>query len=245
MLRETLGRYGQTKLGFIWALLEPIIWITVFVGIAIAIRSRNPGGIPLVLFMVTGFVPFLMFRNSMNQMQGAIASNRNLIGFPQVTSFDVIIARGMLEWAISFVVFPTILIMVHVFLGHEIRVENPLGVFAVFGLLMMLGAGLGFLFAALSPIWPSSRQFTSVVLGRPLLLSSGLFFTADSLPTQLRDILLWNPILHMMELLRSEFFVEFDTKYGEWSYALSWSVGALAFGLLVHQALRRRAIVGL
>ncbi len=245
VLRETLSRYGQHKLGFLWALVEPIVMVGVFASVMGAIRGGDPGGIPIVLFMITGFVPFMMFRDPMNQMQGAIVSNRSLIGFPQVTTFDVIVARSVLECAILSMVFPVILILAQVVLGHSIRVENPLGVLAACALLMTLGTGIGFLFAALAPVMPSSRQVSTALLGRPLFFSSGLFFTAESLPPTIREWLLWNPILHMLELLRSAFFYEFESTHASWHYATVWAVGALAFGMLVHQALRRRAIVGL
>jgi len=244
VLRDTLSRYGQHKLGFLWALVEPLVMVSVLVGIMSFVRTGNPGGIPLVLFMITGFVPFTMFRNPLNNMQGTIEANRVLLGFPQVTTFDVIVARCVLECAVLLVVFPVILIIAHAF-GYDIRIENPLGVLAACLLLMTLGSGLGFLFAAVSPVMPSIRQVTTPVLGRPLFLSSGLFFTADSLPTAVREWLLYNPLLHLLELLRTEFFYEFDSPYGDWGYASLWAGGALALGLLTHQALRKRAIVGL
>jgi len=244
VLRETLSRYGQQKLGFLWAFLEPLLMVAVFATIITAARSGNPGGIPLVLFMMTGFVPFMMFRDPMNQMQGAISANKSLIGFPQVTTFDVIVARAILECSVLLLVFPIILCLAHMF-GHRIEVENPLGVLAACLLLASLGTGMGFLFAALTPILPSTRQISSTLLGRPLFFSSGLFFTADSIPPPVRDWLLYNPILHMLELLRSEFFHEFESPHGDWRYATFWSLGVLTLGMLVHQSLRRRAIVGL
>ena len=245
VLRETLSRYGQHKLGFLWALVEPIGMVMIFASIMGAFRTGDPSGIPLVLFMITGFVPFMMFRDPMTQMQGAIVSNRSLIGFPQVTTFDVIVARSVLECAVLAVVLPVMLVLADVLLGYSVQIENLLGVLAACLLLMTMGSGLGFLFAALAPVWPSSRQLSSVVLGRPLFFSSGLFFTAESLPPGLREWLLWNPLLHMIELLRSEFFYGFDSPYADWNYASLWAAGTLAFGMLVHQALRRRAIVGL
>ena len=234
VLRETLSRYGQHKLGFLWALLEPVLMVLLFAGIMSSFRSGDPGGMPLVLFMITGFVPYMMVRDTMSQMQGAIVSNRTLIGFPQVTTFDLILARAVLECAVLALVFPLILGLAHVVLGQSVHVENPLGVLAALLLL-----------AALVPVIPSLRQISAVALGRPLFFASGLFFTAGSMPEPLRGWLLYNPVLHMIELLRSEFFVEFESPYGDWYYASLWAFGTLAFGMLVHQAVRRRAIVGL
>ena len=244
ILRETKTRYGQHKLGFLWAILEPMIMVALFVAIFSNMRNDNPGGMPLVPFMLTGIVPFAFFRDVMNQLQGAISMNKTLFAFPQVTTFDVILARGILEILITLGVFGFLLAMAHL-AGFTINVQRPLDVLAGCGLLAMLGIGTGFIFASISPILPSLRQISSAFLGRPLFLSSGLFFTAESIPSEIRHYLLYNPIMHMLELIRSAFCYEFETTHGSWQYATSWAVGALALGLLTHQALRKKAIVGL
>lgn len=244
MLRETKTRYGEHKLGFLWAIIEPLIMVAVFVGIFSSIRSDSPGGMPLVPFMLSGIVPFTLFRDTMTQMQGAISLNRMLFAFPQVTTFDVIIARGLLEIILMGGVFMLLLLGIHI-AGYPIKIENPLGVLAACLLIGMMGMGLGFFFASIVPIMPSMRQISTAVLGRPLFLGSGVFFIADTVPGPVREYLLYNPLMHMLELLRSAFFYEFESAYGDWTYATIWSVCTLAFGLLVHQAMKRKAIVGL
>ena len=244
ILRETKTRYGQHKLGFLWAILEPMIMVALFVAIFANMRNDNPSGMPLVPFMLVGIVPFALFRDVMNQLQGAISQNKTLFAFPQVTTFDVIIARGILEILITLGVFGFLLSMAHLS-GFTINVQRPLEVLAGCGLLAMLGLGLGFMFASITPILPSLRQLTSAFLGRPLFLSSGLFFTADSIPSEIRQYLLYNPIMHILELIRGAFFYQFETTHGSWLYATTWAVCSLALGLLTHQALRKKAIVGL
>ena len=185
-----------------------------------------------------------MFKDTMQQLQGAISQNSSLMAFPQVTTFDVIVARALLEFAVLIVVLSVLLLGAGA-IGYDISIEDPLLVFAACGLLSIMGLGMGFIFAALTPILPASRQVASAVMGRPLFLGSGLFYTAETLPPAVRDVLLLNPLLHLIELVRSAYFVEFDSAYGSWSYATTSAFTLLAFGMLVHQALRRRAIVGL
>lgn len=244
VLRETKTRYGEHKIGFLWALLEPAIIVSIFVAMFANLRSDDPSGMALVPFMLTGLVPFAFFKDVMTQMQGAIAGNRQLFAFPQVTTFDVIIARGILEIVIIAAVF-SILVLLTDLAGWSIRIERPLDVLAACGLLSMMGLGFGFIFASLSPVIPSVRQLSAALLGRPLFFASGLFFTAESIPPFVREYLLYNPILHALELLRSGFFYEFESAYGDWDYLIACSVIFLAVGLLVHQAMRRRAIVGI
>lgn len=244
ILRETMSRYGVQKIGFLWALLEPVFMVTLIVGFMSLARSDSPGGMPLVPFMITGFIPFFMFRNTMNQLKSAISSSRSLLGYPQVTTFDVIVARVVLEGGVLLLVFAVVLTMAHL-LGYDYRIENPLGVLVICLALMALGSGLGFVLAAVTPIIPSVGQVAALIMGRPLFVTSGLFFTAGSIPDPYRTWLLFNPILHLLELMRSYFFYEFESAYASWTYAGSWVVGTLVFGMLTHQALRRRAIVGL
>lgn len=242
IMRETKTRYGNHKIGFLWALIEPALTVTVFVAIFSAVRHDQPGGMPLVPFMIVGFVCYGLFRDPMMQMQGAIGQSRALLAFPQVTTFDVILARGILESAVSLLVLALLLYLAWL-LGHDIRVERPLGVLVVCALLALYGLGGGFLFSSLEPLVPSIKQFTTQALGRPLFFSSGLFYTADSIPRPVRDYLLWNPLLHMIELARGEFFHEFETRHGSWFYASAWAAGTLALGLVVHRAMRKKAVI--
>jgi capsular polysaccharide transport system permease protein len=242
ILRETKSRYGNHKIGFLWALIEPLVSVSVFVAIFSNLRHDNPSGMPLVAFMLVGFISFALFRDPWGSMQSAISSGRNLLTFPQVTTFDVIIARGILEILVTLFVLVFLLYMAWL-AGFEVRCERPLGVLMVCGLLAVLGLGVGFLLASLEPLFPSVKQFGAQVLGRPLYFSSGLFFTAESIPATVRHYLLYNPVLHMIELIRGEFFYEFETAYGSWFYASLWAFSTLAVGLLTHQALHKRAIV--
>jgi capsular polysaccharide transport system permease protein len=242
ILRETKTRYGNYKIGFLWALIEPLVGVSVFVAIFSNLRSDSPSGMPLVAFMLVGFICYGLFRDPWSCMQGAISNSRNLLTFPQVSTFDVILARGILEILVTFFVLGFLLYMAHLS-GFEVRCERPLGVLIVCCLLCIFGLGMGFLFASLEPLIPSIKQFGSTVLGRPLYFSSGLFFSAETIPESVREYLLYNPVLHMIELVRGEFFYEFETAHGSWSYASAWAFTTLAVGLLMHQAVHKRAII--
>lgn len=239
MLRETISRYGDYKIGFLWALIEPLLTVLVFVGIFSAIRSDSPGGMPLIPFMLTGIVSFAVFKDPWTQMQSAITHNKSILAFPQVTTFDILVSRALMEIALALFVLAFMLSMANL-IGYESSIERPLGVLAVLGLMACIGVGMGFLFASLEPILPSIKQVSSLILGRPLFLGSGLFFTADSVPAHVREYLLYNPILHCMDLLRSEYFYEFETTHGSWSYLIGWALGSLAVGLAAHRGLRRK-----
>ena len=239
MLRESLNRYGEFKIGFLWAFIEPFLTVMIFVAIFGATRTDSPGGMPLIQFMMIGIVSFSFFKDPMNSMQSAISQSKTILAFPQVTTFDVLTSRAALEVSITLIVLAFLMSMAHLF-GYTSNIERPLGVLAVIGLLATMGIGFGFTISSIEPLVPSVKKIISLLSGRPLFLTSGLFFIAESIPAQARDYMLYNPILHCMELLRSEYFMEFDSQYGSWSYVIAWAVGSLAVGLSTHRAMRRK-----
>jgi len=242
ILREIKTRFGDLKLGYLWALLEPVLFVSIFVGLYALMGRTSISGIPMAQFMLTGITPFFLFRKTMTQTINAISSNRALLTFPQVTPFDLIMARAILEISTMSVVF-VMLLLAYEAVGLSIDVQDPLGVIAAIGLLGITGLGMGMIFAAIAPLFPSIKQIVDAVMGRPLFLSSGLFFSVEMLPPGAREPLLYNPVLHMIEILRSAFFVEFDSRYADPGYAISFAVSVLAIGLLMQRALRRRVLL--
>ena len=140
------------------------------------------------------------------------------------------------------VVFFILLASAHA-LGFDIRIEDPLTVLFALGCLAMTGFGLGAIFAALVPLVRSVQQIVPIAAGRPLFFTSGLFFTAEMLPKNIREILLLNPLFHMVEWLRSAFFIEFESQYSSVGYAFGTAIVVFALGMLTLRALRKRLLV--
>ena len=241
MLREAKSRFGRQKLGYLWAVLEPTAFITIFAMMFAFGDAMRVSGILVVPFMITGFTPFLLFRNTMTQTIGAIETNRILLTFPQVTPTDLVFARAFLEIATLTAVFLIILAGAYV-LGFEFKVERPLEVLAAVGCLATTGLGLGACFAACAPFFRSIQMVVGMIAGRPLFFLSGLFFTAEMMPSGVREILLLNPILHMIEWLRSAFFKEFESQYMSIEYAVGTALVTLCFGLLLLRGLRKKIL---
>ncbi|MCF6194451.1 MAG: hypothetical protein L3J46_09000, partial [Kangiellaceae bacterium] len=62
-LRETRSRYGNSKLGYFWALFEPFAHVLVFIGIFTALGRAPPIGESTGLFILTGIMPWLLYSN--------------------------------------------------------------------------------------------------------------------------------------------------------------------------------------
>ncbi len=103
-LRETRSRYGNSKLGFFWALFEPFAHVMVFIAIFSAMRRAVPIGDSIGLFILTGIIPWLLFSKSVNNIMSALNSNKALLGYPQVMPLDIILSRIILDAATFLIV---------------------------------------------------------------------------------------------------------------------------------------------
>jgi len=232
ILRDVKSRFGGRRLGFLWALLEPCLFISLFVAMFYLIGRSSQSGVALPLFFVSGIAPFLMFRDLYSSISGEAKNMSPLLMFPQVSRIDLIVANLIVNVLLSIAVFILLLTGCYM-MGYTFHVENPLGVLRALTLMVLMGLGLGLFIGSLVIRYEFISSVSQAVLGRPLFLASGLFFTAEMLPPAAREYALYNPILHLIESIRSEMFESFDSRYVDLPYVVTFIIILLGFGLMM------------
>ena len=232
ILRELKSRYGDRRLGFAWALFEPMIFMSVFVLGFQLIGQGAPSGIPAALFFIAGISPFFMFREIFSEVVQGTRGQQSLLMFPQVTRMDLLVAKVIVNSLVSISVFLLLVIGLY-FAGITFHVEDPLGVMTGFSLMISLGFGLGLVLGALGIRYEFIHSISQALLGRPLFLTSGIFFTASMLPPFARDIALYNPLMHCIELIRSSLFESFDSRFIDLQYVCVFALVLISFGLML------------
>jgi len=232
ILRELKARYGNRRLGFLWALIEPLVFISIFVAGFQLIGRTSQSGVEAPLFFVAGFSPFFMFRDVYAEIAGGAKGHQSLLMFPQVTRMDILISKVIVNGAVSASVFLVLMIGLRA-MGFTFELDNPLGVLVGFGLMIALGFGTGLVLGALSIRYEFVSTLSSPLLGRPLFLTSGLFFSASMLPPNVRDIFLYNPLLHCIEYIRTSLFEAFDSRYVDLTYVSVFVLIQVSFGLML------------
>ncbi len=238
-LRETRARYGNSKLGFFWALFEPFAHITVFIGIFSALGRAIPLGESMGLFILTGIVPWLLYSNTVNNVMAGLSSNKSLLGYPQVMPMDIIISRVILDAATLFIVMLLFLAAFN-YLGVRIEIDSFLQMFSAYGLLVLLATGVGLINAAIVPIYPSYQSIYNA-FSRPLYFISGVFFTADFLAPEVYAAIDFNPLIHLIEWFRSGFYPSFQSNLYDPEYAVAICVSIFTIGLVVERANSKKA----
>ncbi|MCW7538938.1 ABC transporter permease [Aquabacterium sp. A7-Y] len=240
-VRELKTRFGGRWLGVFWVLLEPLAHLTILVLIFGFIRHRVLPGVEFPVFLLTGLVPFFLFKNLTLRLMESITSNQGLFGYRQVKPFDPLVSRAMLEVSLYSVVY---LIMLGVlgWLGFTFLPVRPLELLAISVLLILMGASLGLLFAVTTHEFPHARSFVRIVF-MPLYLMSGVVFPVSALPPSVLPWLLWNPVLHAIEISRGYFFAQYHVIPSvSGTYVAAITLIVLALGMSLYRVRRHKLL---
>jgi capsular polysaccharide transport system permease protein len=102
----------------------------------------------------------------------------------------------------------------------------------------MLGFGWGVIVILLSKIHWTTR-FMVPRLSRGLIIFSGVFYIPDFLPPGVRDWLVYNPMLHAINLFRHGFYHRFPSLLLDTNYLIYSAIVAVAVGLVLERITRR------
>jgi len=236
--REIKTRFGRQQLGYLWALIGPMLWIGTIVGMFYLLDRSAPSGMDTVSFIATGLIPYNLFKETNARAASAIGANKGLLFYPQIQPLDLVVARAVLEFATLFSVFGVITLIASMWQGTWPHVADWLNFLFGFVAAAALGASLGLVLMGLMVFTPAIERLYGVVL-RPLFWVSGVFYTANSLPPFVRELMLYNPVLHIVEFVRSGWFVTYRAQYASVSYVCVWIVSLAFVGLLIERAARR------
>lgn len=238
ILRETRTRFGKNHLGYLWALIDPLLLIGMFaVLMSLGLRHSVPPGMSVLAFIGTGLVPYHFFTDISGRMGNAVRSNQGLLYYPRILPIDLLWARLILEFSTQFVVFLIVLGCDAMFF-ERVALDNILEVFLGLFLAAGLGVGIGLVFGAAGTVYPVLDRVRGILF-RPLFFLSGVWFTANELPPEFRKPLMYNPIIHCTELVRGGWFKSYEPRYAEPLYAFGWVVVLIAVGLTLERVARR------
>lgn len=234
--RELKTRFGRSRLGYLWALLEPVAHLLILLAIFGAAGRKMMPNIAMPLFIMTGLQVFFFFKLISSRSADSINANQALLAYRYVQPIDDIWARVLLEAVIFLAVFLIILGILALF-GFDVLPARPLEVCLAYFLLMVFAVGIGITFGVAYALFPDSEKILSMI-NRPLYFISGIFFPAAAIPSPYREWMLWNPILQAVELGREAYFPAYPHAGASWTYLIGSASLSLLFGLALYRVKR-------
>lgn len=241
LIREMKTRFGGRWLGVYWVVLDPLAQVLL---LTLLLGSLHRAALPAVdypLFLLTGIVPFYLFRNLALRGMDSIDANQALFGYRQVRPLDPLIARTFIEvWVYAAVSALALLLFAQ--MDRPWQPARPLEILGL-GLIVTAGGfGLGMLLAVVTAPVPRVRGFMRLLF-MLLYVVSGTATSITLVPTDWWPVLMWNPLLHVVEVSRGLFFADYRVIDGlGLEFPSACALVVLTAGLLAYR-LRRQAIL--
>lgn len=235
--RELMTRFGRENIGFLWIMAEPLLFAGLVGIIWSVIFTHKTGGISVFAFVMTGYLPLTFMRNSFSRSANVFVANSALLYHRQIKVQDFVFVRVAIETAGAMMAFLFAGIVLGL-LGYFPVPADIGSLIAGWGIYVFFVAGLCMLIAPLSEVSEVVEKLIPLTTYIAIPFS-GAFNLMAWLSPELRELLMWSPMVSGMELMRYGVFGSEVTPYYDVIKALSVSLVCWLVGLILTRRVRR------
>lgn len=234
--RDVVTVYKQTILGPVWFVVQPLLTTLIFMLVFGGIAKISTDGVPQVLFYLAGITIWNYFAETFNHTSKTFKENESIFGkvyFPRLIMPLSKVIGGLIKFVIQFVMFLGFFITLWA-TGAEVRPNGTLFLFPVL-LVMMAGYGLGtgILFTSLTAKY-RDLTFLLQFIVQLLMYGSAVIFPVSSIDNpQIKELILLNPFVHIIEAFRYMFLGAGYFTWGGLAYSFGLMVVFMIIGVLV------------
>ncbi len=237
--RDFKQRFAGSAAGWLWGVIHPLVllasWTFVF-QVCLKTPTQSPLTENYTIFLFCGFLPWLLFQETVQRSAAALLEHSNLITktlFPSevipVSIFlsaliNHIIAIGLVSIAV--IIWDRGISPMMMFLPVYIVLN---GLFAI---------GLGWIFSSLNVYLRDTAQVVQVALTLWFWMTP-IFITRDLVPQRLRFLVDWNPLSYIVNAYRELILnVEFPN-WSEMGIVTLFAIAVFVAGGLFFRHLKR------
>lgn len=239
--RDFTAQYKQTILGPLWFFIQPLISTTVFTIIFGGIAKLSTDGAPPFLFYMAGVVAWGYFASCLTSSANTFNANASLFGkvyFPRLVVPIANAATNLFTFAIQLLLFLGIWLF-FMLRGSDVH-PGPMLLMLPLLLLQMalLGIGVGCIVSSMTTRYKDLSVL--VAFGVQLwMYASCVFYPLSTVPEKWQHVLVWNPMVPIIEGFRLAFLGAGGVNMWQWSIGFGMSVGIFLLGVMVFRKVER------
>lgn len=241
MVRELTTRFGRENIGFLWIMVEPMLFAGLVGLLWRVMKGATDFGLDIVVFVISGYIPLVLFRSAVNRSLNCFTANGALLYHRQVKILDLILVRFLIE-----------------LVGHMMAylvIALALGALGFFPFpydmgFLLLGWAYYALFTlavclVIAPISEMNEVLEKFIPVTTYLMVplSGAFFILSALQPNVAKYLLYSPPVHAMEMMRFGIFGPSIAPHYDFIYPLMFCFPCLAVGLFLCRVMRKRLTI--
>ncbi len=198
--RTVRGRYQQSILGWLWAVVQPAASVAILAIIFTRFIPVDTGGTPYVIFSYVAMAPWTFLSSSLLDMTTSLVQNMSLVTkiyFPR----EVIPIATMLARFLDFIVASGLFVILMLIFQVPISLKSWIFLPVIFITQLMLILGLGLLGAALNVF---TRDIEPLMkLGVQLwFYASPIIYPVTLVPPNMRQLYYLNPMAGILQSYR-------------------------------------------
>lgn len=242
--RDFVAKYKQTILGPLWFILQPLLTTLIFTVVFGRIAGISTGGIPTILFYMSGIVTWNFFANCLTETSGTFINNASIFGkvyFPRLVLPLSVTISGFLTFMVQFVLLLGFLVYfalngTHVSFTYQLLYLPVL-------VLMLAGQGFGF-GLIISSLTTKYRDLAHLVkFGVQLwMFASPIIYPLSAIPEKYRFLVLANPVSPLIESFRNALLGIGHSSPDLMLYSLGWTIVIFTLGILVFNKVEKNFI---
>jgi lipopolysaccharide transport system permease protein len=237
--REFQSKYRNTIFGAAWNVLQPLAMIIVYTVIfAEVMRAKLPGvdsTFGYSIYLCAGVLTWGLFAEITTRAQNMFLDNANLLkklSFPRLCLPVTVVANGLLNFAIVFVLFTVFLVVSGNWPGLAYVALLPMLV-----LLVVFAIGLGMVLGVLNVFFRDVGQFFGIFITFWFWLTP-IVYPASILPSGIQPYMAWNPMAGIMAAVQG---ILVKGQWPQWDSLAYPLVLGLVLCLLGLRLFRKRA----
>jgi lipopolysaccharide transport system permease protein len=197
--RDIKVRYKQTAIGAAWAVIQPFMTMVVF-SLFFGTLAKIPShGVPYPIFYYSALLPWTYFAGALQHTTNVVVDQQHVITkvyFPRLVLPLAAVTSGLVDFAISFLVFLGMMVWYHIKPGLALLF------FPLFLLLAVLTAlGVGLWLSALNAIYRDVR-YVLPFLVQFWMFASPVVYPSSLVPQRWRGLYGLNPMAGVIEGFR-------------------------------------------
>jgi capsular polysaccharide transport system permease protein len=231
--RDQAERIRKSPFGAVGLLVEPLLFVSMFLILQVLVRTAAAPLMNPVLQLASGFILFFLFSKIALKAINGVARSQRFSELRRIRPLDVLIAGAVVEFWIYGVCIVLVILAVSIY-QWQFAVAYPGSAVAIFILVALTSLGVGLAALVVGHRLPVVKIAVDTLIRRLLFWTSGLFFSIATIPNFARPFLLWNPLLHGIELFRHALVPTYPIPGISLGYLLIWAFLSLGFSMLVY-----------
>jgi ABC-type polysaccharide/polyol phosphate export permease len=229
-MRDFKAQFRQQILGYLWAILTPILGVASFVFMNYAgVLEPGDSGIPYPLYVFFGTSIWAALTNSMQHVGNGLQGQADLIlktNVPKIALAISTLANVVYNLLVNYL----LIVLISLLFG-----AIPTLWFLLYPVmllpLLLVGVGLGLILAVIGVVAKDATPMATKIMGLVMYVTPVIYVstTVDSLALQ--ALIHYNPLSHLVAAPRSLFYLGETPLWGDYALSASFAMAVLVLGV--------------